>query len=98
MTHKLLVMMLVGVGLLNITNARAQSANDKGAAVVVTGCLAQGEQPTVFTIQDSAGKTFLLMSSSVNMKPHLGHQVTITAVPMKAGAHDKEETKTAQHD
>ncbi|MDQ1469542.1 MAG: hypothetical protein QOJ99_1022 [Bryobacterales bacterium] len=100
MKHSLLVMTLVGVGLLNITNARAQAPSDSGAAVVVTGCLAQGEQPAVFKIQDSTGKIYLLMSSTVNMKPHLGHQVTITAVPAKGGAHDDKssDTKSAQSD
>jgi hypothetical protein len=104
MKHSLLVTMLVGVGLLNITNARAQTPSDDGTPVVITGCLAQGDEPAVFKIQDATGKTYVLVSSTVNLKPHVTHQVTVTAAPAKgSGGADKagdkgSDTKSAHHD
>jgi hypothetical protein len=86
MKHSLIVLTLVGVGLLSGTNARAQAQADSADAVVITGCLAQGDQPAVFKIQDATGKTYVLVSSSVNLKPHVSHQVTVTAAPAKGSA------------
>lgn len=50
---------------------------------VVTGCLAQGDEASEYAIKDSSGKTYGLTSTAVDMKSHLGHEVTITGTPYK---------------
>ncbi len=57
--------------------ARAQSEPAKAKTVHVTGCLAQGSGADQFTITEN-GKTYQLTSSSVTLKDHLGHKVTVT--------------------
>jgi len=86
--HFLASLALIGASLLFASSAIAQDGNDKSAAgdkstVTVTVCLAQGDQTNEYSIRDANGKTYGLMSSSVNLKPHLGHQVSITGTPMK---------------
>jgi hypothetical protein len=57
--------------------ARAQSNTDKAKNMTVTGCLVQGNQADQFTITDN-GKTHDLKSSTMNLKDHVGHKVTVT--------------------
>jgi len=92
MKHSLLAIALIGVGLVSGTNAGAQVAPDSSTPVTVTGCLAQSDNPNAFMIKDSTGKIYGLMSSSVKLKPHVGHQVTITGTPMRP---DTSETKSS---
>jgi hypothetical protein len=47
-------------------------------ATTVTGCLAQGSGGTDYTIRDSSGKSYNLTGTKVNLKPHVGHEVSIT--------------------
>jgi len=58
----------------------------------VTGCLDQGDEPNEYAIKDSIGKTYGLTSSKVNLKSHLGHQVTVTGTEYKEK--EKRERKT----
>jgi len=46
--------------------------------VTVTSCLAQGDGTNEYSIKDSSEKTYGLMSSKIDMKAHLGHEVTVT--------------------
>ncbi|MDQ2947105.1 MAG: hypothetical protein M3Y27_14385 [Acidobacteriota bacterium] len=73
--------------------ATAQTA--KKAPVTVTGCLAQGDEANEFSIKDESGKTYGLLGSRVNMKPHLGHKVTVTGTPTKEKK-EKQESKTGK--
>jgi len=49
--------------------------------MTVTGCLAQGDEANEYAIKDSSGKTYGLTGTKVDMKTHLGHEVTITGTP-----------------
>jgi hypothetical protein len=65
--------------------------------VTVTGCLAQGDERNEYAIKDSAGKTYGLKSSKVNLKSHPGHQVTVTGTEYKENeAKEKKERKSGQ--
>src|SRR5882724_2372686 len=83
MKHSFLVCALIGAGLLNVATVAAQDKSDDASAVTVTGCLAQGDQANEYSIKDNTGKTYGLMGGKVNLKAHLGHQVTITGTPTK---------------
>jgi len=62
----------------------SQSQKERGgSAVTVTGCLAAGDSANEYSIKDASGKTFALKSSRVNLKPHVGHQVSVTGTTMK---------------
>ena len=87
---------LLGLGLSYSTPARAADKNAGKTPVTVTGCLAQGDEAKEFSIKDEAGKTYgLLGSSGVDLKPHLGHKVTVTGTPTKRES-GKHEAKTGQ--
>lgn len=99
MKQSLLAIPLLISGLITIPNGMAQDKTSEHASVSVTGCLAQGDQANEYTIKDASGKTYGLMSSQVNLKPHIGHTVTITGVPVKpTEGSAKSETKTTQGD
>ncbi len=66
------------------------------APVTVTGCLAQGDETNEYAIKDTAGKTYGLTGTKVDMKAHLGHEVTITGTEYKENeAKEKNEKKAA---
>jgi len=74
----------------------SKMSSDK-SAVSVTGCLAKGDEANEYSIRDSGGKTYGLMSSKVNLKPHVGHQVSVTGTPMKEkSGSEKHETKAEE--
>ncbi len=75
--------------------ASAQAKSGKKTPVTVTGCLAQGDEANEFSIKDEGGKTYGLLGSRVNMKPHLGHKVTVTGTPTKEKK-EKQESKTGK--
>jgi hypothetical protein len=54
---------------------------DKKMDTTVTGCLAQGSGGSDYTIRDSSGKSYNLTGTKVNLKPHVGHEVSITGKP-----------------
>jgi hypothetical protein len=95
-SSKVLAMTLLGAGLSCAPIAMAQQSTTSGnTPVTVTGCLAQGDSANEYSIKGDDGKTYGLMASgSVNMKPHVGHKVTITGTPSKASA--STETKGAK--
>jgi hypothetical protein len=71
------------MGLLTAARGRAQDPSEAATPVSVTGCLAQGDQANEYQIRDAQGKVYALMGRKVNLKPHVGHQVTITGTPGK---------------
>lgn len=85
MSRTMITLALFG---LSVCSGFAQSKKP----VTVTGCLAQGDQTDEYAIKDSSGKTYGLMSSKVDMKAHLGHEVTVTGTP--ASENEKNEKNT----
>ena len=72
--------------------------------VALTGCLIQGDGPTVFILDNAKtskaeptekGKTYVLVSGTedVNFKTHLNHEVTITGSAELKAAPDPEPGK-----
>jgi len=99
MGSKFLGVTLLGAGLTCAPMAFAQqSATGGNAPVTVTGCLAQGDSANEYSIKGEDGKTYGLMASgSVNMKPHLGHKVTVTGTPSKEmEKNEKTQAKTGR--
>jgi hypothetical protein len=84
-SSKFLALTLFSAGLTSAPLLMAQqSSTSSSAPVSVTGCLAQGDGANEYSIKGEDGKTYgLLASGSVNMKPHLGHKVTVTGTPAK---------------
>jgi protein TonB len=61
----------------------AQDKKAEGPNVNVTGCLAQGNGGSDYSIKDLDGKTYgLRAGSELNVKAHLGQKVTITGSPI----------------
>jgi hypothetical protein len=81
MKNLLTTFALVAVGFACMANAQSSSTSSSASPVTVTGCLAQGADASEFTIRDSNGKTYDLMSSKVNLKSHLNHEISVTGTP-----------------
>jgi uncharacterized protein YdeI (BOF family) len=83
MKYNLAILTVFGLGI-----AVAQNPPDKKmeSKVTVTGCLSQGSGTDEYTIKDQSGKTYGLMGSKVNLKPHVGHEVSISGTAAKAPA------------
>jgi len=77
MARWLASMTLVGFGLLGSTLVYAQNT-PTNAPVTVTGCLSQGAAANQYMLRETSGKTYELSSSTVDLKPHIGHEVTVT--------------------
>ena len=95
MLNFLLSTAMICFGLISTGALQAQNEKAGGSPITVTGCLTQGDSANEYAIKDDTGKTYgLLASGSVDMKPHVGHKVTITGTPMKEpSASEKENTK-----
>jgi hypothetical protein len=90
MRRILAVCSLYGVGFICQSQMMIAQEKMSGSPVSVTGCLAQGDERNEYSIRDSSGKTFGLVHSKVNLKPHIGHQVTVTGTPVNEGEkHEK---------
>ena len=72
----------------------AKGKNKMGGHTV-TGCLAQGDEANEYSIKGEDGKTYGLRSSTVNLKEHLGHKVTVTGSSMREKP-EKNEAKTGK--
>jgi hypothetical protein len=98
---KRLILFCVGLALLGSLTAFAQdttkpsndqATQDNTKAKTVTGCLQKGDQPDQFSITGEDGKSFDLLSSTVKLADHVGHQVTVTGSPTReAKAEEKKE-------
>src|SRR3989442_133573 len=84
---RIMALALLGAGLIFTPGARAADKTHKSdtkTPVTVTGCLMQGDEAREYSIKDENGKTFgLFAARGVNLKPHLGHKVTVTGKPTK---------------
>ena len=58
-------------------------AKEATQPVNVTGCLAQGDEANEYAIKDSSGKTYGLTGTKVDLKSHVGHEVTVTGTQYK---------------
>jgi hypothetical protein len=86
------------VGTLTYAPAVMAQQKDAGnAPVAVTGCLAQGDEANEYSIKDESGKTYGLLGSRVNMKPHVGHKVTVTGTPAKENERKEKKEAKAGH-
>jgi hypothetical protein len=75
--------------------------SDSKTARTMTGCLQKGDEANEFVLTAKDGSTWDLRSDSVDMAPHVGHEVTITgtASRLHAKAHEmKEGTKEEMHE
>ena len=70
-----------------------EKAKSGASALTVTGCLAQGAEANQYSIKGDDGKSYDLKSSSINLKEHVGHKVTVSGSPMREKA-SKAEAKT----
>ncbi|MBV9610664.1 MAG: hypothetical protein JO187_13965 [Acidobacteria bacterium] len=69
---------------------------DNGKMKTLTGCLQKGDGANEYKLLGSNGSTWELRSDKVEMAPHVGHTVRVTAEPstVHAKAHEmKEDTK-----
>ena len=67
-----------------------------GAAHSMTGCLAKGTEANTYTLTNSEAKgpkTAEIISSTVDLAPHVGHKVTITGTTVSTKAAAKTEAK-----
>lgn len=80
---------LAGVSLCSGSVCFAQSKQP----VTVTGCLAQGDEKNEYSIKDSSGKTYGLLGTTVDMKSHLNHEVTITGTEVKENEKSEKKEK-----
>ncbi len=67
------------------TVAARQSTQPKPIAHtrMVTGCLQTGAQANEFSITGKDGKVWALESNTVKLDEHVGHQVTVTGLPLR---------------
>jgi hypothetical protein len=83
---------LIGAGLALVASGSAQDKMTDKKDTTVTGCIAQGTGASDYTIRDSSGKSYSLMGTKVNLKPHVGHEVSVTG---KSSATDHSNTSGA---
>ena len=89
MNRRTITLALVAVSVSSVGVGFAQSKKP----VTVTGCLAQGDETNEYSIKDSSGKTYGLMSSKVDLKAHLGHEVTVTGTPVNENEKNEKNEK-----
>ena len=83
--------------------APAAKAQENAAPKVhsMTGCLAKGSAPGTYMLTDleKGPKTVGIVSSDVNLAPHVGHKIAITgtAVPAKEAEADNPKVPKAPH-
>ncbi len=81
----LIVFLVLGFGVLAsaVTKApasegRRSEAQSKDDSITVTGCLREGDGDHLFQITGTKGDMYLVKSSKVTLKDHLGHKVALT--------------------
>ena len=83
MKYNLAILALLGLG---ISAAQTPPDSKMASKMTVTGCLSQGSGTDEYIIKDQSGKTYGLTGSKVNLKPHVGHEVSISGTETKASA------------
>jgi hypothetical protein len=61
-----------------VVGAELRSGANTVHTATVTGCLAQGDEPTEYAIKTESGKIYALSSSTVDLAKHMNHRVTVT--------------------
>ena len=81
----LIVFLVLGFGVLAsaVTKApasegRRSETQSKDDSITVTGCLREGDGDHLFQITGTKGDMYLVKSSKVTLKDHLGHKVALT--------------------
>ena len=99
MKYPIVVVLFVSCAITLALGVRAQDAAPKEHSM--TGCLAKGTEPGTFMLTDleKGPKTVGIVSSSVNLAPHVGHKVEITgtAVPAKEAEADSKVPKAPHY-
>ncbi len=99
MKYSIVVVLFVSCAITLALGARAQDAAPKEHSM--TGCLAKGTEPGTYMLTDleKGPKSVGIVSSSVNLAPHVGHKVELTgtAVPAKDAEADSKVPKAAHY-
>jgi hypothetical protein len=82
---------LTGSFALQAQDAPDPAQNKMAKNTTVTGCVAQGAEADQYTIRETNGKTYRLMGTKVNIKPHVGHEVSVTGTSGKEDANKNTE-------
>jgi len=103
---KLFAILVLAPGLsLAVPSGRAETQSSKMPAKVVsaTGCLIKGDEPREIWLEQKDGTIYRLESSTIKLKAHMGHQVTLIGNVLpegkeEAGEEAKEQKKTGKHE
>ena len=99
MKYSIVVVLFVSCAITLALGARAQDTAPKEHSM--TGCLAKGTEPGTYMLTDleKGPKSVGIVSSSVNLAPHVGHKVELTgtAVPAKEAEADSKVPKAAHY-
>src|SRR5579864_5376185 len=89
------LLLLVATAVLS-TSAMPKSKSDIRD---VTGCLSKGNSADEFMLNGNDGSMWVVKSSRVNLRKHVGHTVTLTGVVSHAMMHNmKEDAKDVASD
>lgn len=95
MTRTFLVVLVLSLAL--VATAAARPGDDKSGTKTMVGCLSGPNAEGQFTLQAGKGKEFQI-SSSQDLKPHVGHKVKVTGTWEKAEASaDASSTEKKEH-
>ena len=89
----MLARMIMTVALILATVTAATAADKKskaGKEMTVTGCLAKGDEANEYRLT-SDGKTYGLLSKTVDLSAHVGHKVSVTGATLSHKAEEKME-------
>ena len=99
MKYSIVVVLFVSCAITLALGVRAQDAAPKEHSM--TGCLAKGTEPGTYMLTDleKGPKSVGIVSSSVNLAPHVGHKVELTgtAVPAKEAEADSKVPKAPHY-
>ena len=99
MKYKIFVVLFISCAFTLAQGAPAQEAAAKVHSM--TGCLEKGPQPDSYTLTnvEKGPKSVGIVSSTVNLGPHVGHKVEITgtAVPAKEAEADSKVPKAPHY-
>jgi hypothetical protein len=77
--RKLLLLLTVAVVFTGTSGATDEAQKAGGKEQTVTGCLGSNDK---FTLTTAEGKKYdVTVTKVLNLKPHVGHEVTLTGTP-----------------
>src|ERR1017187_2426570 len=97
MKYSIVVVLFVSCAITLALGVRAQDAPKEHT---MTGCLAKGDAPGSYQLTNvDKVKSVGIVSSTVNLAPHVGHKVDLTgtAVPAKDAETDKNVPKSPHY-